>query len=210
MAGPWEKYQQQGMTQIAPPDPRLPAQVEGAQLGNARARQQIDTESQLAPLRRQLLQEQIKSARVNTAKAQGSQPIDPAKLGQFRSLQDQINRVQQLYKTGPGATKGISGLLDYLPSPGNKQFDAAGAGLGEIGLAAFRVPGSGSQSDAELRAFIQANRPSSSDYDVQIQEKLRNLQNRLNQTYSAMGVKPQSGGGQKKQPRVIDFNDLPE
>lgn len=209
MPGPWEKYQQQGMTQIAPPDPRMPAQVEGAQLGNARTRQQIGTEAQLAPLHQQLLQEQIKGARVNNAKAAGGAAVDPAKLGQLRALQSQIERVQQLYKTGPGATKGLSGLLDYLPSPANKQFDAAGAGLGEMGLAAFRVPGSGSQSDAELRAFVEANRPSSSDYDVQIQEKLRNLQNRIRQTYGALGAKPQAPPKGKK-PRVIDFNDLPE
>lgn len=201
--------------QIAPADPRLPAQVQAANLGNQRTQQQIGQEAQLAPLRRQLLQEQIRGAQVNNAKATGTK-VDPAKLGQLRALQDQINRVQQLYKTGPGATQGLAGLLDYLPTPANKQFDTAGAGLGEIGLAAFRVPGSGSQSDAELKAFINANRPASSDYDVQVQEKLRNLQNRLNQTYGAMGIKPQGAKPQAKpkqgggQARVIDFNDLPE
>jgi len=201
---------QQGITQIGGADPRLPAQVEGAQLGNQRTRQQMGIEGQLAPLRKQLLEGQIQAQRAATAKASGTR-VDPVKVGQLRALQDQINRVRELYKAGPGETKGIGGLLDYLPTASNRQFDTAGAGLGEIGLSAFRVPGSGSQSDAELRAFIQANRPSSSDYDVQIEEKVRNLQNRLDQTYRAMGIKPQGSPQKGNQgPKVIDFNDLPE
>src|SRR3546814_12698839 len=80
-----------------------------------------------------------------------------------------------------------------MPSAANAQFDTAGAGLGEVGLAAFRVPGVGSQSDAELRAFIAANRPSASDFDSRIKEKLLNLQSRLDQTYSAYGMTPRMG-----------------
>lgn len=202
-----------GITQIGGADPRLPAQVEGAQLGNQQRRQQMGQEAALNPLRKQLLETQIQGARAANAKASGPK-VDPAKVGQLKALQDQINRVRQLHKTGPGSTTGLSGLLDYLPTAGNKQFDTAGAGLGEIGLSAFRVPGSGSQSDAELRTFIQANRPSSADYDVQVEEKLRNLQNRVNRTYEAMGFKPQGQAAPKPaakgKPRVIDFNDLPE
>lgn len=111
------------------------------------------------------------------------------RIGNLRALEKQIARVGDLYRKGPGATKGVSSVMDYLPLPANKQFDAAAAGLGEMGLAAFRVPGVGSQSDAELRAFIDANRPSASDYDVQIEEKLRNLRTRLAEAYKAQGVK---------------------
>ena len=128
-----------------------------------------------------------------------TKPMDPQKYASLKSMEQQIERVQALYRKGPGWTKGISSLLDYMPTPSNQAFDAAGAGLGEIGLAAFRVPGSGSQSDNELKAFLAANRPFASDIDEKQQEKLRNLSTRLTQTYKAYGLsrdnKPLSNGG---------------
>lgn len=138
------------------------------------------------------------------------------RLATLGALRNQIATVADMYRKGPGATKGLGGLYDYLPTPSNKAFDSAGAGLGELGLAAFRVPGVGAQSDAELRAFVDANRPSSSDYDASIEQKLSNLQNRLAASYQAMGKKYQPvqiGAAQpktKQQSRVVDFNDLPE
>lgn len=113
---------------------------------------------------------------------------DKGRLDRLNAAAAQLRRVQSLYQSGVGKTKGVFGALDYLPTPGNKQFDTAGAGLAEAGLAAFRVPGVGSQSDRELKAFVEANRPSSSDYDAQIEEKLRNLDTRLGQAYSGAGV----------------------
>jgi hypothetical protein len=179
--------------------------VQGAQLGNQRAAQQIQADRQLLPL-------QVQKAQADAAKAQAEarekSGLDPQKLANIRAAQSQIDRLNNLFVKGPGATKGISSLLDFLPSSSNAQFDTAGAGLGEVGLAAFRVPGVGSQSDAELRAFVDANRPRASDFDARIKEKLRNLQSRLDQTYSAYGMKRQSGAPAKR--KVINFSDLPE
>jgi hypothetical protein len=126
----------------------------------------------------------------------------------MRATQAQIDRINQLFMRGPGKTKGVSSLMDFIPSAANAQFDTAGAGLGEAALAAFRVPGVGSQSDTELRAFIEANRPRASDFDSRIKEKSRNLQNRLDQTYSAYGLSRKATS--KTQNKTIDFNDLPE
>lgn len=125
-------------------------------------------------------------------KIPGWQPPSPAKdqgrIDRLNAAAAQLRRVQSLYNTGVGKTKGVFGALDYLPTPANKQFDTAGAGLAEAGLAAFRIPGVGSQSDRELQAFVEANKPSSSDYDAQIEEKLRNLDSRLGQAYAGAGV----------------------
>lgn len=106
------------------------------------------------------------------------------------SLVEQINRVQTLYEEGPGATKGLAGLGDYLPFDSNRQFDTAGAGLAEQGMAAFRVPGVGAQSDTELRQFVEANKPQASDRDVSIEEKLLQLRNRVDATRAGMGLPP--------------------
>lgn len=113
---------------------------------------------------------------------------DDQRLSNLESLTAQINRVQQLYDETVGKTSGIAGALDFLPTPANRRFDTASAGLAEQGLAAFRVPGVGSQSDAELRQFVQANRPEASDYDTSIQEKLGQLRGRVDSTRKSMGL----------------------
>lgn len=213
-----------------PTDPTFQYKGEGAALDNAGKRADIANDAQ----RLQLERERVALTRQTQARAeqaaQSAQAINSrerqAKVGNLNALAHQIARVRSLYAQGPGRTKGIAGAADFLPTPGNRAFDTAGASLGEIGLSAFRVPGVGSQSDAELKAFIQANRPSSSDYDDQINEKLRNLETRLTEAYKPYGVnyrgaaaradqrkrglpaaprKPKSSGS-----RVIDFNDLPE
>jgi hypothetical protein len=115
-----------------------------------------------------------------------------AKLANLDSLVNQINRVDELYRSniaGQPADRAF-GLTELLPTPTNKQFDAAGAGLAEQGLAAFRVPGVGSQSDTELRQFVAANKPSASDYDETIEEKLRQLRGRVDATRKEMGLPP--------------------
>lgn len=110
--------------------------------------------------------------------------------GQLDALVKQISEVQSLYERGPGATKGIAGLADYLPTDANSAFDTAAAGLAEQGLAAFRVPGVGSQSDRELAQFVAANRPSSWDKDVAAEQKLKQLRLRVDEARKAAGLAP--------------------
>lgn len=192
---------------VAPINPQYvsgQAQVAGAEASAREAAQRATIAFQT----QQAIAEAAAKNRISQqGEAQKALILDPQKVANIRAVQSQIDRLGSLFAKGPGSTKGAAGLLDYLPSPENRQFDTAGAGLGEVGLAAFRVPGVGSQSDTELRAFIDANRPHASDYDATIKEKLNNLQNRLNQTYSAYGMKRQ---GAAKKAKVINFNDLPE
>lgn len=113
-----------------------------------------------------------------------------ARMANLRALQKNIARVRELYQQNlkGGALNQLNALVPDFLNPALGQFDSAGAGLSETGLAAFRVPGVGSQSDAELRAFVDANRPSSTDSDLKIEEKLRNLETRLNATMQEIGV----------------------
>lgn len=196
MAGPWEKYR----TRQMPANPEFPykgpqaaAGVANTQANTARTMADIQNDRERVALERERLRvaQQAQARADEAARRAGeiSERERNTRLGNLRAMENQIGRVRDLYKQGPGATKGLMGGMDYLPTPGNKQFDSAGASLSEIGLAAFRVPGVGSQSDAELRAFVEANRPMASDYDVQIEEKLRNLENRLTEAYKPYGVK---------------------
>src|SRR3546814_4333588 len=94
--------------------------------------------------------------------------IDPAtagRLANLKALEKQMGRIRELYRQGPGATKGVSGLGDFLPTEVNSKFDSAGAGITQLAQAAFRVPGTGEQSDRELQPFVAAKQPSSWDKD---------------------------------------------
>lgn len=101
---------------------------------------------------------------------------------QIADVYDQYNRKL--------AGKGLLSVGEYLPTDANQTFDTAAAGLGELAMSAFRVPGVGSQSDAELKTFIQANRPSAWDQDGVVEQKLRNILTRLNAERTALGLDP--------------------
>lgn len=124
-----------------------------------------------------------------------------ARRANLDSLVEQINRVQELYESNiaPEALGPVSSLGDYLPTPENRQFDTAAAGMAEQGLAAFRVPGVGAQSDAELRQFVQANKPDASDYDASIEEKLSQLRRRVDANRAALGLPPAQWTGAESQ-----------
>lgn len=153
-------------------------------------RAELQAQQQSQPVRQDLLQAQLELARSNAANNANAQRSDQ-RGNNLRALRNQIDRVRELYQTNlrGGVPNGLVGVLPDLIRPENGQFNSAAAGLGEIGLAAFRVPGIGSQSDAELRQFVAANTPVATDSDSRIEEKLRNLENRLNST---TGNQPES------------------
>lgn len=111
-----------------------------------------------------------------------------ARAGTLRALVNQINRTQTLFNSGPGATSGLGGALDYLPTNSNRQFDTAGASLSQQGLAAFRVPGTGTVSDRDAIMFDRANLPSASNLDAATQEQLRGLRARVEEEYRTLGL----------------------
>lgn len=133
------------------------------------------------------------------AESASTDPKVVSKMAAMDSLVGQIERVDELYRNGfkDEALGVISSLGEFLPTDAAAQLNAAGAGLAEQGLAAFRVPGVGAQSDTELRQFVEANRPSSWDRDVAIEEKLRQLRARVDATRSAMGLPPAPWGQAK-------------
>jgi hypothetical protein len=109
------------------------------------------------------------------------------RVSRLNQLIRQINRVEDLYNAGPGKTKGVSGVLDYLPSDANSRLDTAGAQLSQQGLAAFRVPGTGTVSDRDAVMFDRGNLPTAANRDVQNQEIIRGLKARVEEELSALG-----------------------
>jgi len=110
----------------------------------------------------------------------------------LRALAIRLADVRRLYEANfrGGWPNGIVGRVPDMLRPENVQFESAGAGMADIGNAAFRIPGMGAQSDADAARFVAANTPLPTDSDLQIEEKLHNLEVRLNETYRAMGMTP--------------------
>lgn len=108
----------------------------------------------------------------------GFAPKADGKAGARKALQAQLDRVLEIYR---GKLKGgaPNPLVGWLPMEGNNSFDTAAQGLVNPFMAAFRVPGVGAQSDMELRQFLAANTPKATDTEATIEEKIRNLQTRI-------------------------------
>lgn len=119
-----------------------------------------------------------------------------AKAANIRAMAKQLNRVRELHRKylKGGFPQQVGGVLPFAGSVmklNSKMgaFDSAAKGLAEIGLAAFRVPGVGSQSDTELRNFVAANTPQLTDSDDAIEEKLGNLERRMTEQAQVYGMR---------------------
>jgi hypothetical protein len=128
-------------------------------------------------------------------------PKGASRIATLESIVPQINRVQELYAAGirDESLWNAFGLLDGV-GPEAGRFDSAGSGLADQGLAAFRVPGVGSQSDFEAKQFAEANKPQAGNWDAAIEEKLRNLRGRVDANRKAAGLPPANWTGLEDSP----------
>lgn len=133
---------------------------------------------------------------------------DARKIAQQNGVMDsivgQINRTQELYNKDikPEELMNAFGALDAI-GPAAGRFNAAGQGVADQGLAAFRVPGQGSQSDYEAKQFAVANTPQAGDWDTQIEEKLSNMRRRVDANRKAVGLPPAQWTGLADQDEAI-------
>lgn len=182
------------------------ASVDSATQGDAIRKAAADAQKAESDARNAALETQLKGLEIQLSEATGGMtPKDASerrmKQAQIQAFVNQINHVQGLLNQTVNQTSGIGGILDYLPSSEGASLDAAAAGLAEQGLAAFRVPGVGSQSDTELKQFVEANRPSRMSFDSANSERLKNLRNRVDETMKALGLEspqwtPENRSGQ--------------
>lgn len=149
-----------------------------------RAENTAERQAQNDAIANQLKQVELQLKKAELDKSGGG----TQRAGALRSLVGQINRVQQLFNSGPGATTGVGAVKDYLPTGTNRAFDAAGAQLSQQGLAAFRVPGTGTVSDRDAIMFDKANLPQASNFDDATREQLRGLRARVEEEYRTLGV----------------------
>lgn len=173
---------------------RQTAELGGAQLGNQRTAQQIALDAVKLARAPEVEAAELESTRLANEKARRdlANPVETKqaqtdRVSRLMQLAQQINRTQSLYNTGIGTTKGLAGVRDYLPTDSNARFDVAGAGLSQQGLAAFRVPGTGTVSDRDAMMFDRANLPTASTRDVAVDEQLRGIRSRVDEEMKALG-----------------------
>lgn len=132
-----------------------------------------------------------------------------ARRANLMALVDQINSVQSLFEHGPGATTGVGALADYFPTSENQAFDAAGAGLVDQAMAAFRVPGVGAQSDADAARLAAAYSINASDRDAVIEQRLGQLRQRVETNMRELGMgEPQWNGANLPRAAGVEPNAI--
>lgn len=163
-------------------------------LSGQRTAQQIALEAARAPVEQQKSALDVEATRLANEKARRDLAAAPKqqqevtdRLSRLNQLAAQVGRTQYLYNTGIGTTKGLASLQDYLPTDANARFDVAGASLSQQGLAAFRVPGTGTVSDRDAIMFDRANLPTASTRDAAVEEQLRSIRSRVDEERRALG-----------------------
>jgi hypothetical protein len=160
-------------------DPRVGVDIARTQL--AMQKDQVDL--QKAPAEQRKAIADAAKAEADLAKAQqeaaaaangGINPNDP----KMKAI------VAQLLKAEDAYARTIKGgwpnpIAGRFPTAENTAFESIGSGLAEIGNAAFRVPGQGTQSDADAARFAAANQPFATDTEAALEAKFGNMRTRL-------------------------------
>lgn len=107
------------------------------------------------------------------------------KVAAARSLQRQLDRVQSLYDRHLKGV-GLTSVAEYLPTQGNKEFDAAAASIVPTLRQLARVPGSGADSDKELDILMK-NVPNRMDMDSANVERIRTLRGAIDDALREYG-----------------------
>jgi hypothetical protein len=205
---PYKLQQERGQAAAAPyaaPKAQADATIAQANAGTAGVVAQAEA---------QKAQADAAKAQAELAKLKEEQKkVDP-KSGAYAALQQQIDRVNELYRQNlqGGVPNVVNSVIPDFLQPKVDAFDSAAQGLVNPFMAAFKVPGQGSQSDTELKQFLAANTPAQGDSDEVIEEKIRNIQTRLN---AEVPAKPQEKmdrsaplmGGAAQEPQLTGSTD---
>lgn len=198
-------------TMIAPPKPEKPEKptVVKYESGDEIVTEQVGPDGRRTPIARaprQMPQRVGPSAdAVNQARTRYNQ----ATL--FRKQLQEVNRLWKQTQKGGG----LGGIMEYFPTPANKQFDKAASGLKALARTLFKTPGD-QMTEFEGRPIVEMipDRWSFDEANVQAINQLDQLAREIiAQNAPVVGKKVSYRQPSRNRPakkRVIDFNDLPE
>lgn len=194
-------YANGGAVPIGGPDPKLPYETRKAQndaLASSSAPAKASADARIAELEAQIKAAQAPNAAAvaqaerdkaiaEAQKAQieasgGGPKLDPAvrqkaiqQYGYAKQLSDIADNLTKLYLAGPGATKGLEGLKDFLPTEGNKNFDAqANKARGIVGQT-LAFTGGQLNTPQESEKGVGPFLPQSDNFDSTIEQKIQAL-----------------------------------
>ena len=112
-----------------------------------------------------------------------------AARSQVRSVEKQLNRVEQIYNRSLKGVEPWRVAREYFPSiaPTSSvskdvgRFNTAASQLYSLASQITRVPGEGSQDRMEFLQKLEAFKPSSDDKDSTIEEKMRGMRSLMNE-----------------------------
>jgi hypothetical protein len=112
-----------------------------------------------------------------------------AAKSQVRSVEKQLNRVEQIYNRSLKGVEPWRVVREYFPSiaPTSSvskdvgRFNVAASQLYSLASQITRVPGEGAQDMREFQQKLEAFKPSSNDSDSKIEEKMRGMRSLMNE-----------------------------
>jgi hypothetical protein len=123
-------------------------------------------------------------------KSAADQTAETRILGDLNTAVDTINLLTKQFNENLAGQGLIQSTLEYFPTQAKGVINSTAAGLADVGLALFKIPGMGSQSDADANRFVSANQPSTSDFDMTFLGKTYNLRRRIDAKVQSMGLPP--------------------
>jgi hypothetical protein len=91
------------------------------------------------------------------------------------ALERAADEIMELYRTGPGATNGLSGIQDYFPTEDNRIFNDAGQQARGYVKRSLGFTGGEGNTATESSALYDPYLPSASNFDGQIEAKIEKL-----------------------------------
>lgn len=127
------------------------------------------------------------------------------------ALDRAADEIEQRFREGPGATSGIRGLQDYLPTDANKVFNDAGQQARGYVKRALGFTGGEGNTVAESSALYDPYLPTAGDRDAQIEAKIRKLRELANDSrtkaVTTLGGRPDGNGNiiplREEQPNAL-------
>lgn len=189
---------------------RRAAEAQSRQVGNDQAKLGLDRQKFVADLAAKGL---MMDGSGNIVPRPGGAPIADATrpqlsakeradaLGGYKSaaqLEQIIAQLEEQYKAGPGSTRGIAGLRDYLPTTKNQQFDStANSARGIVGQA-LGFTGGQLNTATEAQMAVGPYLPQAGDRDEVIKDKINRLRELANaardRSVSILGGIPDANG----------------
>ena len=171
-------------------------EASAASSGATAARTTALTPLEVEKLREDIRKLQLENDRIEREAREGpqknveQQTAETRILGDMNTAVDTINLLTKQFNKNLAGQGLVKSTLEYFPTQEKGAINSTAAGLADVGLALFKIPGMGSQSDADATRFVQANQPSTADFDLTFLGKVYNLRRRVDAKARSMGLAP--------------------